>query len=204
MARNAANRYLGQRQVEALVIGCSAGGLSALHVLLEALPAGFAAAVVVVAHTAAEGPGLLSPLLAARCPLPVSDAVERAPVLPGHIYIAPANYHLLIEAERTFSLSVDERVCYVRPAIDVLFCAAADVYRQGLLGIILTGANSDGARGLKAVKDAGGLTLVQDPHTAYASAMPRAAIASGAADKVLPLHELAGEILVHCPTQRVI
>ncbi len=192
-----------RQPVEAVVIGCSAGGLAALRILLEAFPAGLGAAVIVVAHSAPDGPSLLPQLLAACCALPVSLAVEREFAAPGHVHIAPANYHLLIEADRSFALSVDQRVCFVRPAVDVLFCAAAEVYRERLLGVILTGANSDGAQGLQAVKAAGGLTLVQDPATAYAGAMPRAAIATGAADRVLPLEDLAGAILVHCPIARV-
>jgi two-component system chemotaxis response regulator CheB len=134
--------------------------------------------------------------------LPVLEALEREPVLPGHVYIAPPNYHLLIESDRTFAVSVDERVCYVRPSIDVLFYAAADVFEERLLGIILTGGNSDGAQGLKAIKDAGGATLVQDPVTAYADIMPRAAIATGAADRILPLKDIAAELLLHCPMDR--
>jgi len=123
-------------------------------------------------------------------------------VMPRHVYIAPPNYHLLIEADHTFALSVDDRVCYVRPAVDVLFLTAADVYREHLMGVVLTGANSDGAHGLKAVKDAGGITLVQDPTTAYAESMPLAAIATGAADHVLTLQEISVRILTHCAIRR--
>ncbi len=180
--------------IEAVAIGCSAGGLEALRKILNALPATFPAAVIIVAHTAPDGENLLSSLLAKTCQLPVSEAYEREPVLPGQVYVAPPNYHLLIEPNRCFALSVDERVCFVRPAVDVLFYSAADVYRDRLLGVILTGANSDGAQGLKAIKAAGGITLVQDPGEAYADTMPKTAIATGAVDKVLSLAALAIEI----------
>ena len=187
------------RPVDAVVIGCSAGGLNALRVVLGGLPPGLSATVIVVAHSAPDGPNLLPNLLAACCPLPVTEALEGALALPAHVYVAPANYHLLIESDQRFSLSVDARVCYVRPAIDVLFEAAADVYQERLLGIVLTGANSDGAQGLRAIKASGGQTLVQDPETAYAPAMPLAAIEAGAADWVLPLEAIAAAVLAHCP-----
>ena len=183
------------RTVEAVVIGCSAGGLDALRIVLDAFPNDFAAAVIIVAHTAADSVNMLPALLAKTCRLPVSEAVEREPALPGHVYVAPPNYHLLIEPSRIFALSVDERVCFVRPSIDVLFHSAADAYGEQLIGVILTGANDDGAQGLKAVKAAGGFTLVQDPGSAYADTMPQAAIATGAVDKVRPLPALAAEIL---------
>ena len=180
--------------MEAVVIGCSAGGLDALRTVLETLPTGFPSAVIIVAHIAPDCDSLLPSLLTKACRLPVSEAQEREPILPGHVYVAPPNYHLLIEPDRTFALSVDERVCFVRPSIDVLFHSAADAYGERLIGVVLTGANSDGAQGLKAVKAVGGLTLVQDPANAYADAMPKAAIATGAADKILPLDVLAEEI----------
>lgn len=182
----------------AVVIGCSAGGLDALRGLLQILPGEISAAIVIVSHCPADGGGLLPGLLAKACRLPVHEAREREPVLPGHVYVAPPNYHLLIEPERCFSLSVDERVCFVRPSVDVLFFSAADVYRDQLLGVILTGGNSDGALGLQAVKKAGGSSLVQDPKDAHAALMPESAIALGAADQVLPLPALAARLLEHC------
>jgi two-component system chemotaxis response regulator CheB len=185
----------GNRIIGAVVIGCSAGGLDALRIVLAALPAGFPATVIIVAHTAPGGDNLLPSLLSKICRLPVSEAREREPALPGQVYVAPPNYHLLIEPTRVFALSVDERVCFVRPSIDVLFQSSADAYGEGLIGVILTGANSDGAQGLKAIKAAGGFILVQDPVGAYADTMPKAAIATGAVDKVLQLDDLAKEIL---------
>ncbi|QPK64770.1 chemotaxis protein CheB [Methylomonas sp. LL1] len=192
------NRQAGQPRFQAAVIGCSAGGLEALKIVLGALPPNLDIAVIVVAHTAHDGDHLLPSLLGNICKLPVSEARERDPVEPGRIYVAPPNYHLLIEPNRGFALSVDERVCFVRPSIDVLFCSAADAYREQLIGLILTGANQDGALGLKAVKDAGGYTLAQDPSTAYADTMPKAAIETGAVDRVLPLDALAADILRAC------
>lgn len=183
------------RVVEAVVIGCSAGGLSALQTVLNALPESFKAALIIVAHTAPNGENLLPGLLAKTCRLPVHEAREREAILPGHVYVAPPNYHLLIEPGRKFALSVDERICFVRPSIDVLFQTAAEAYGEHLMGVVLTGANEDGALGLKAVKDFGGLALVQDPADAYAVVMPQAAIAKTAVDNVLPLHILALEIV---------
>jgi two-component system chemotaxis response regulator CheB len=187
-----------EHRFEAAVIGCSAGGLDALKIVLGALPAKLGIAVIVVAHTAPDGNHLLPSLLGNICKLPVSEAREREAVLPGQVYVAPPNYHLLIEPQRSFALSVDERVCFVRPAIDVLFRSAADAYRQHLIGIVLTGANDDGAQGLKAVKNAGGYTLVQEPRGAYADTMPKAAIATAAVDRVLPLDALAEAVLRLC------
>jgi two-component system chemotaxis response regulator CheB len=199
---HAASNICQLHTVEAVVIGCSAGGLSALKVVLAGLPRGVDAAFIIVAHTPPDGVNLLPQLLDSHCALSVTEAIEREPVVPGRVYIAPPNYHLLIEADRTFALSVDDRVCHVRPAVDVLFLSAADVYREHLMGVVLTGANSDGAQGLKAVKNAGGMTLVQDPATAYAESMPLAAIATGAADHVLALQDISVRILMHCALRR--
>lgn len=187
------------KSIEAVVIGCSVGGLNALHALLRNLPNELGIAIIICAHVAADAPGLLPHILNAWCHLPVTEAMEREPVLPGHVYVAPPNYHLLIEMDRYFSLSVDERVCYVRPAIDVLFTSAADVYGDRLLGVLLTGANSDGTQGMKAIKAAGGTTLVQDPKTAEIDTMPKAAIAMGVVDQVLPLSKITNILLKITP-----
>lgn len=189
--------------VAAVVIGCSAGGYEALKTLLSPLSADLAVAVIIVAHTTPDADHLLPDLLAKVCSPPVSEAQEREPVLPGRIYVAPPNYHLLIEPDRRFALSVDERVCFVRPSVDVLFLSAADVYGEQLIGVILTGANSDGAQGLKGIKAAGGYTLVQEPADAYAAIMPQSAIATGAADRVLTLEALTHEIFrLCCPVMK--
>jgi len=180
-----------QAGYRAAVVGCSAGGLEALRRLLEPLPADLALAVVVVAHMAEDGGGLLAELLAKSCRLPVVEAEERAPVRRGRVHVAPPGYHLLVEADGTFSLSQDEKVNNVRPAIDVLFQAAADTWQSALVGILLTGANRDGTEGLKAIHRRGGLCLVQDPDTAFADTMPRSAVTAGVADHVLELDGMA-------------
>lgn len=192
----------GDWEFQALVIGCSAGGLEALRLVLGALPADLDIAVIIVAHASPDSGNLLPNVLSKFCRLPVSEARERERIELRHIDIAPPNYHLLVEPDRSFALSVDERVCFVRPSIDVLFISAADVYRNHLIGVILTGANNDGARGLKAVKAAGGFTLVQDPSEAYAETMPKAAIELGAAERVSSLAQLPRDILRLCKYQK--
>jgi len=184
--------------IDAAVIGCSAGGLQALQKIFALLPSDLGIAVIVVSHTSPDAASLLPQLIGHHCRLPVGEAEEREPVEAGHVYFAPPNYHLLIEPDRTFRLSVDAHVCHVRPAVDVLFMAAADVYRRRLAGVVLTGANADGARGLRAIADAGGICLVQDPETAIADTMPRAAMIAVPEAMLLPLDALAGELEKLC------
>jgi two-component system chemotaxis response regulator CheB len=184
--------------IDAAVIGCSAGGLQALQQILPFLPTDLGIAIVIVSHVGADSVSLLPELIGHSCRLPVSEADERETVQPGCVYFAPPNYHLLIEPDRTFRLSVDACVCHVRPAADVLFMSAADVYRHRLAGLVLTGANSDGARGLRAIADAGGICLVQDPETAVADTMPRAALIAVPDAKVLRLEAIAGELATLC------
>lgn len=167
------------------------GAVQALSVLLPSLPADFPCPVFVVVHVPPEGKSALADLFAARCVIAVKEAEDKEPVRPGTVYFAPSDYHLLVEREHTIALSGDEPVLYSRPAIDVLFESAADVYGAGVTGIVLTGASSDGARGLAAVDRAGGVAVVQDPRTAEAGAMPRAALASCPDARVLSLHEIA-------------
>jgi two-component system chemotaxis response regulator CheB len=184
---------MGERRFEAVVAGCSAGGLEALRALLGPLPADFPLPILVVAHTAPDGDGrLLAGLLARACRLPVTEVVDKQPIRPGRVCLAPADYHLLVEPDRSLALSLDPKVCNVRPSIDVLFESAADVYGRRLIGVILTGANRDGSRGLQVLHAAGGVGLVQDPSTALAAAMPRAAIEAGGADHVAALDAMAG------------
>jgi len=184
--------------IDAAVIGCSAGGLRALQQILAFLRTDLGIAIVIVSHTGPDSANLLPEIISHSCPLPVSEAQEREPVEPGHVYFAPPNYHLLIEADRSFRLSVDACVCHVRPAADVLFISAADTYRHRLAGLVLTGANSDGARGLRAIADAGGYCFVQTPETAVADAMPRAALLAVPDAKVLRLDEVPGELDALC------
>jgi len=178
---------------DAIVIGASAGGFSALGELLPQLPAGLPQAVVVVQHLHPRGGEYLVEYLNSHCAMPVKEAEDKEPILPGVIYVAPAQYHLLIEQDRIFSLSVDDKVNYSRPSIDILFSSAAAAYGPCLIGIILTGANADGACGLALIKERGGLTIVQEPKTAETPLMPQAAInQTGGPNHILPLAEIAG------------
>jgi two-component system chemotaxis response regulator CheB len=182
----------GGREIDAVVIGTSAGGVEALTMLLPHLPAGLAAPVFIVLHLPRERPSLLAGIFAPRCALTVVEAEDKQPVEAGTIYFAPPDYHMLIDLGPQIALSSDEPVNHSRPAIDVLFESAADVYGRRLLGIILTGASADGAAGLDAIRRAGGVTVVQEPDHAYASLMIEAALQAGPVDYVLPLPEIAG------------
>ena len=174
-----------------MVIGGSAGAQEALSTLLPALPARCALPVAIVVHLPPTHPSHLAQVLAAWTSLPVREAQDKEPIVAGTVYVAPPSYHLLVERTRTFALSADEAVHFSRPAIDVLFESAADVYGSGLAGVVLTGASADGARGLSAVKRRGGIAIVQTPEGAVAPEMPRAALSMVEADHVLPLPELA-------------
>lgn len=175
----------------AIVIGCSAGGLTALERLFSALLPNLEQAIVVCCHTGSSTVEMMCELLAQYATLPVKEAAERAPVEAGVIHVAPSGYHLLVENDRRFALSVDERVSYARPSIDVLFDSAAEAYRETLIGVILTGANSDGAEGLARIRRNGGLVIVQEPADAEAAAMPAAALDLAGADYCVPLVAIA-------------
>ena len=188
----------GARAQRAVVIGCSTGGLHALQVVLGGLDAGFPGPLIVVCHSAADDSDLLGALLAAACPLPVREAAERRPALPGVVHLAPPGYHLLIEADGRFMLSVDPKVCYVRPAVDVTFASAADAWGEALVAVVLTGANEDGAAGLARVRARGGYAIVQAPEEAEAPQMPRAALELAGADEVLALAAIARRLTELC------
>jgi two-component system, chemotaxis family, protein-glutamate methylesterase/glutaminase len=173
---------------ELIVVGASWGGLRAVGEILEALPDDFDAPVVVAQHRRSD-PADLAGLLAARARLPVTEVHDKDPIERRRVYIAPPGYHLLIDPGH-FSLSMDPPVNYARPAIDVLFESAADVYRERLIGVVLTGANEDGAAGLARIKRNGGVAIVQDPRTAERREMPAAALAATEADAILPLEEI--------------
>ncbi|GJH02361.1 MULTISPECIES: chemotaxis protein CheB [Paraburkholderia] len=173
------------RAFEAVAIGASAGGIDALNVLLPALPASFGLAVLIVSHLPAHSPSCLAETLGYRCALPVVEPDAGEPLLPGRVHLAPPGYHMLVDDDRTVALSIDSTVRYSRPSIDVLFESAAHVYGERLLGILLSGANDDGAHGLEVIRAMGGVAWVQDPQTAVSATMPRAAIALGAVDEVL-------------------
>jgi two-component system chemotaxis response regulator CheB len=179
------------QRVAAIVIGTSAGGVEALSILLPALPPGLRAAVFVTLHLPRERPSLAVDIYQAKCRLPVREAEDKEPVQPGNVYFAPPDYHLLIEAGRQVALSVDDPVNYSRPSIDVLFETAALAYGKQLMGIILTGANEDGARGLAAIQRAGGVTVVQEPGSARESRMVVSALRQCAADFIMSLEDIA-------------
>jgi two-component system, chemotaxis family, protein-glutamate methylesterase/glutaminase len=179
-------------RIDAVVIGASAGGVEALSVLLPALPADSKAAVFIVLHLPRDRPSLLTEIFARRCRLAVREAQDKQPVTPGTVYFAPTNYHLLVDAGPQMALSADDPVHHSRPSIDVLFESAAHVYGSRLLGIILTGANEDGAEGLAAVHDSGGVTVVQEPASAHSPQMVVAALNLRPADFVLSLDHIAG------------
>jgi two-component system, chemotaxis family, protein-glutamate methylesterase/glutaminase len=174
---------------ELIVIGASWGGLRAVGELLDALPDDLDVPIVIAQHRRDVGLGMAS-LLATRTRLRVEDVEDKQPIERGHIYLAPPDYHLLIQPG-WFSLSTDERVNYARPSIDVLFESAAQAYGDRVIGVILTGANEDGAAGLARVKALGGVAVIQDPASAERHEMPGAALAAtAAADAVLPLEEI--------------
>jgi two-component system, chemotaxis family, protein-glutamate methylesterase/glutaminase len=178
-------------RIEAVVIGASAGGVEALSVLLPALPADVCAPVFAVLHLPRERPSLLADIFGPKCRVPVREAVDKDAIEPGTIYFAPPDYHLLIDAGAALALSADEPVHHSRPSIDVLFETAAEVFGAGLLAILLTGGNQDGAAGLATVREAGGLTVVQDPAEAHAPMMVEAALARGPVDYQLRLAAIA-------------
>jgi two-component system, chemotaxis family, protein-glutamate methylesterase/glutaminase len=176
---------------KAVVIGSSAGGLNALKDLFRYLDEKFQIPVIIVQHISPDADNYLIHILNDMKKLQVKEADEKEKPERGNAYIAPPNYHLLLEPDQTFSLTIDERVNYARPSIDVLFETAAEAYRDKLIGIILTGANNDGSKGLKRINELGGLSIVQDPETAEVDSMPRAAILAHKVDKVLPIKEIA-------------
>jgi len=184
----------------AVVIGASAGAVSVLSTILPALPADFAMPVLVVVHIPPDRSSLLPALFAEKCRLHVKEAEDKEPILPGVVYFAPADYHLQVESDFTLSLSNDEPVLYSRPAIDVLFQTAADVYGDGLTAVVLTGASRDGAEGLRAVTRAGGSAMVQDPDTAEAKIMPQAALEACPDARRLSPREIAEMLAAGTPS----
>jgi two-component system, chemotaxis family, protein-glutamate methylesterase/glutaminase len=186
---------MGLTKYQLIVIGGSAGSAAVLTELLPVFPADYPLPIVVVQHLHPWQDDSFVERYMSRCILKVKVADEKEPVQAGSIYFAPANYHLLIEDDHTFSLSIDEKVNYARPAIDVLFESAVDAYASGLVGVILTGANNDGARGLRLIKERGGLAVVQDPQTAESTFMPRSAIETARADYVLAIPDI-GQLLL--------
>jgi len=176
----------------AIVIGSSAGGLMALKTILGLLKKDLSVPIIIVQHTGPNAGDYMVRYLDSISGLKVKEADEKEKLTPGTVYIAPPNYHLLVESDETLSLSLDERINYSRPSIDVLFESASDVFAADLIGIVLTGANHDGSQGLKRIKASGGLAVVQAPESAEVPVMPQSAIAAiGVPDYVLPLEGIA-------------
>lgn len=184
-----------QSDFEAIVMGVSTGGTQALRMIIPNLPSTFPLPIVIVQHLHPHSYSYFIEDFRQHSNLIVEQAEEKIKILPGHVYIAPSNYHLLVECERTFSLSVDEPVNFARPSIDVLFETAAEVYKEKLIGIILTGASKDGSAGVRKIKKNGGFVIVQDPDSAQIETMPRAAMNATDADLVIPLEEMVPALL---------
>ena len=180
---------------EAIAIGGSAGALGLVLTLLGALPADYPIPLLLCLHLHPDEGGALARHLGERTALTVVDARDKTPIEPGRVYVAPANYHLLVERARTLALSIDEKVHFCRPSIDLLFTSAARAYTTGLLAILLSGANEDGAAGLGSVQAYGGLTVAQDPTTAEFAAMPCSAIDAHTARWVLAPDDLRRLVL---------
>jgi two-component system chemotaxis response regulator CheB len=185
MDRDKTKRY------DAVVVGVSAGGLAALSTLLPGLDAEFPAHVLVVQHLSAGSDDYMVRRLNELCALEVREAEDKDVPRRGCVYVAPPNYHLLVEPDGALALSIEPRVNFSRPSVDVLFETAAEAHGDRLVGVVLTGANNDGAKGLQRIKEYGGLCIVQSPETAQADAMPRAALQAVTPDAVLPLEAIA-------------
>lgn len=175
---------------QAITIGVSAGGFKALSVVLPQLARTLPLPVLVVQHLSPVADTYLVDHLRHRCAVQVKLAEDKEPVEAGVVYLAPPDYHLLVEADYSLALSLENRVNYSRPSIDVLFASAAEVYMEKLIGVVMTGANADGARGLARIKECGGLTVVQAPETAEADTMPLAALEAVAVDYIVTLERL--------------
>ena len=175
---------------EAIVIGVSSGGMNAMKVMFALLPKNFNTPIIIVQHRGARSDNQLIKILNENSNLSIKEADEKEKIENGNVYIAPPDYHLMIESDKTFSLTVDERVNYARPSIDVLFESAAEAYRDKLIGVILTGSNSDGTAGFKKINEYEGLTIAQDPKTAESAYMPASAIAAIKPDYILSLEDI--------------
>lgn len=183
--------------LDVVAVGASLGGLDAVRALLRNIPEDFAAPIVVAQHRMSDPEGLLVDLLAAQSRLPVSEPDDKEPIARGHVYVAPPDYHLIVERDY-FALSTDEAVCHARPSIDVLFESVALSYGALAIAVVLTGSSRDGAEGARAVKAAGGKVLVQDPATAWSPVAPKAVLASTFPDAVLDIDGLATKLVALC------
>ncbi len=189
------------QRYELIAIGCSMGGMHALQTIFASLTPDFPVPIVAVQHRYKTSNETLPAYFRRHSELEVVDATDKQWVKPGRVYLAPADYHLLVSREKEhgeLSLSVDAKVGYSRPSIDILFESAADAYREALVAVVLTGANDDGARGAKHVKRQGGFVIAQDPATAESPAMPQAAIAAARVDRILPLERIGPFLIELC------
>ncbi|HUF65106.1 MAG TPA: chemotaxis protein CheB [Gemmatimonadaceae bacterium] len=177
-----------------VVVGASWGGLEALTCLVRTLPADFAIPVVVVQHRGRDSKTLLADLLQDRSELRVGEPDDKEPLLAGHVYVAPSDYHLLVDDDY-LTLEMDAPVRYSRPSIDVTFSSAADTYGTRAIGVVLTGANADGSIGLRRIVDAGGTGIVQDPESAEMPVMPRAARLAVPEATVLPIEKIGPHLV---------
>jgi two-component system chemotaxis response regulator CheB len=189
-----------RQPIKAIAIGASAGAVQALLRILPALPAGYSLPVLIVVHVPSDRDNALVPLFHAKCALPVKEAEDKEAISGGTIYFAPSDYHLLVEDGGTLALSLDEPVNHSRPAIDILFETAADAYGPALAAIVLTGANHDGAAGLRAVGNAGGLAILQDPAEAQVPIMPAAALAACPTARSMRLDDIISTLLILAAT----
>ncbi len=177
--------------VSVVTVGASLGGVAALEVFLAGLPRGFRPPIVIVQHRGQVADDALVTLLGRRTGCSVSEPNDKDALEPGRVYVAPADYHLLVE-EGSLALSTDGPENCARPSIDVLFESAAEAYGSGVIGVLLTGSSRDGARGCARIKERGGVVLVQEPASAEAGTMPAAALAATRVDRVVALPELPG------------
>jgi two-component system chemotaxis response regulator CheB len=173
-----------------LIIGGSAGSLHVVLGLMTILRAGFPIPVLLVLHRNGVFESSLEELLSARTDLPIKEVEEKEPILPGILYVCPADYHVLLEKNHSFSLDYSERIHYSRPSIDVSFRSAADIYGPGVIGLLLSGGNADGAEGLQYIQEKGGVTVVQDPSTADVPYMPQQAVSGMKVDLIVPAEGL--------------
>lgn len=183
-----------KKSIEIMLIGGSAGSLQVLFTLIPELDVALPFALIIVLHRGNFADSALSELISGRTNLPVRDVEDKDQLLPSNIYLAPADYHLLIEKDRTCSLDYSEKVNFSRPSIDVTFESAADVYGAKTAALLLSGANDDGTRGLKTIRRAGGLTMAQNPETAQMPFMPGNAIHHGAVDHILNAEQMGAFI----------
>lgn len=184
-----------------VVMGTSTGGLHALTHLLGALPASYRLPILIVQHRSKDSDERLSDLLRLASAIPLFEAEDKEPLQSPGVYLGPPDYHLLVESE-SMALSTEEPIAFSRPSIDVLFESAAHSHGRGVIGVLLTGANQDGTRGLKEIKARGGYVIVQDPVTAESAFMPRNAVKHVAADRVLPLAGIATELVTRASEMR--